>query len=159
ASFGAVPNSWTTLGYLTNDPGSANPQITFYFQSGIVSAGSANRLEMDCFKFALAQPCLGVSAPTITGPLGTNTPVVTVTGVVTNATAITVYQDSGGGMVSIGVTNITVSPAPATVAVPVTGLAYAAQVGATQTVGGQESCVPTAGTLVGAGPNSSLRIA
>jgi len=57
------------------------------------------------------------------------------------------------------VTNITVSPAPATIEVPVTGLAYAAQVGATQTVGGQESCVPTAGTLVGTGPNSSLRIA
>jgi hypothetical protein len=72
---------------------------------------------------------------------------------------VAVYQDSGGGMVSIGVTNITVSPAPATVAVPVSGLAYEAHVGATQTVGGQESCVPTAGTLVGAGPNSSLRIA
>jgi hypothetical protein len=157
--YGAVPNSWSTIGYLTNDLGSANPQITLYYVSGTVSASLQNRVEMDCFRFVLAQPCLGVSSPTVTGPLATNNSVVRVNGVVTNATSVTVYQDSGGGMVSVGVTNITVSPAPATIEVPVTGLAYAAQVGATQTVGGQESCVPTAGTLVGTGPNSSLRIA
>jgi hypothetical protein len=157
--FGAAPNSWSTLGYLTNDPGSANPQITFYFVGGTVSAGSNNRLEMDCFKFVLFQPCLTVAPPSITGPLATNGTTVRVTGVLTNATRVTVYQDSGGGMLNIGSLTIAAPPAPATVSVPVAGLVHAAHVAATQTVGGQESCLPTAGTFVGAGPNSSLRIA
>ena len=57
--YGAVPNSWSTIGYLTNDPGVANPQITLYYVSGTVSATLQNRVEMDCFRFVLAQPCLG----------------------------------------------------------------------------------------------------
>jgi hypothetical protein len=157
SKYGASPNSWSTLCYLTNDPGSSNPQVGLYFVGGDVSAGAQARMEIDTFKFVLYVPCLNVAVPSVTGPLATNTPYVTVTGVVTNATKVTVYQDSGSGMKSIGTTNVT-SPS-ATVVVSVTGLVAGAKVAATQTVGGQESCVPTAGALVGIGPNSSLRVA
>ena len=150
-------STWQTLGYLTNDPGMSDPVITFYWDGGTVDAGIESRMEMDTFRFVLSQPCLSVASPSVTGPLATNTPYVTVLGISTNATKVTVYQDSGSGMTSIGTTNVT-SPG-ATVVVHVPGLVAGAQVGATQTVGGQESCVPTAGTLVGIGPNSSLRIA
>lgn len=159
AKYGVSPNSWSTLGYLTNDATSSNPQITLYFAGGTVSAGSANRLEFDTFRFVLYRACLDVAAPTVTGPLGSSSAGVTVTGIATNANTVTAYQDSGSGMLSIGSLAIASSPAPATVIVPVTGLVHGARVGATQTVGSQESCVPTAGTLVGAGPNSNLRIA
>jgi hypothetical protein len=150
-------STWQTLGYLTNSPGSSNPQLTFYWAGGTVDAGLQSRMEVDTFRFVINQPCLTVASPSITGPLATNTPYVTVTGVSNNATEVTVYQDSGSGMTSIGTTNLT-SPG-ATVVVHVVGLVAGAQVGATQTIGGQESCVPTAGTLVGIGPNTSLGIA
>ncbi len=152
-------STWQTIGYLTNNPDSSTPVLGFYYVSGTVSAGLQNRMEIDTFRFIYFQPCLTVAAPTVTGPLGTNATGVTVTGIANNATTATAYQDSGSGMVSIGSLAITSTPAPATVVVPVTGLAYGARVAATQTVGGQESCVPTAGTLVGVGPNSNLRIA
>jgi hypothetical protein len=157
SSYGVSPNSWSTIGYLTNTPGSSNPQIGLYFVGGDVNAGASERMEIDAFRFVLNQPCLTVASPSVTGPLATNSPYVTVTGVATNATKVTVYQDSGSGMTSIGTTNLA-SPG-ATVVVHVAGLVAGAQVGATQTIGVQESCVPTAGTLVGAGPNSSLGIA
>ena len=150
-------STWQTLGYLTNNPGSSDPQLTFYWVSGTVDAGLQMRMEIDTFRFVLNQPCLTVASPSVTGPLATNTPYVTVTGVATNATKVTVYQNSGSGMTSIGTTNLT-NPG-ATVVVHVAGLVAGAQVGVTQTLGGQESCVPAAGTLVGIGPNSSLGVA
>jgi hypothetical protein len=150
-------STWQTLGYLTNGTGSSDPVLTFYWAGGTVDAGADLRLEIDTFKFVLYQPCLNVASPSVTGPLATNTPYVTVTGVATNATKVTVYQDSGSGMTSIGTTNV--SNPGTTVVVHVAGLVGGAQVAVTQTVGGQESCTPTAGTLVGIGPNSGLGIA
>ncbi len=157
SSYGASPNSWSTLGYLTNNPGSSNPQLGLYFVSGIVSAGAEARMEFDCFRFVLAQPCLAVASPTVNGPLSTNVTQVTVNGVLSDATDVAVWQDSGSGMVKIS-SMLTTNPA-STVLVPTTGLVAGASVGASQTVGGVESCPPIAGTLVGVGPNSSLRIA
>jgi hypothetical protein len=155
APFGT--NSWEFLGYLTNAPGSATPIITFYYQSGIVSAGQESRLEVDCFKFTSLDPCLTVAAPSVTGPLfagGTN---LTVSGVSSSATNISVYQNGGGGMVKI--TSVTVTNPPSTVLVPVTGLVKSALVAATQKVRGQESCLPATGTVVGGGANPEVRMA
>ncbi len=152
-------STWQTLTYVTNDPGSATPVLGFYFVDGTVSAGTGNRLEIDTFKFIKFDPCLLVSAPTVTGPIAAGLTNVTVTGISTNATKATAYQDSGSGMVSIGSLSITSSPAPGTVLIPVSGLVTGARVGATQTVAGQESCVPTSGALVGQGANTSLRVA
>ncbi|MGD0260652.1 MAG: hypothetical protein ABSD29_12605 [Verrucomicrobiota bacterium] len=143
---------WGRVCYLTNRTGVAEPEIEFHYLSG-----TDGHTYIDCLRFVQIQPCLTVASPTVTGPLATNVSYVTVTGVSINATMVTVYQDSGSGMTSIGTTNLT-SP-DVTVVVRVSGLVAGAQAGATQTIGGQESCVPTAGTLVGIGPNSSLRVA
>src|SRR5205085_1942209 len=65
---------------------------------------------------------------------------------------------AGSGFTNIG--SLNVSSPGATVSVPVTGvLVKGALVGATQTVGGQEGCVPTAGTVVGGGANPRSRFA
>ncbi len=157
ASFGAAPNSWSTVCYVTNDPGGANPQIGLYFVGGTVSAGSSARLEFDCFRFVLAQPCLSVNPPSLTGPLAANIGTVIVTGVLSNATNVAVWQDTGSGMVKIASKAVT-NP-PTSVSVAVSNLVAGAQAGSSQTVDGQESCPPTAGTLVGSGPNTSLRVA
>ncbi len=150
-------STWQSLGYLTNDPGSATPAFTFYWQSGSVDAGAQHRLEIDCFRFNLFVPCLNVAVPSVIGPLAANVPTVTVAGVVSNATSVAAYQDSGNGMVKIG--QIAVSQPGATVAVPVTGLVKGAKVSATQTVLGVESCVQQSGTMVGGGANPRVRIA
>jgi hypothetical protein len=149
-------STWQILGYLTNNTASSTPVITFYFVGGTVSAGAQKRLEFDVWKFTLVQPCLAVAGVGLTGPLHTNVTSVLVTGA-TNATKITVYQDSGSGMVQIGA--LTSGIVNGNNSVPVSGLVYGARVAATQTVGGQEGCVPGTGLLVGGGPNPSIRIA
>jgi hypothetical protein len=155
AAFG--DSTWQPLGYLTNNAGSTTPAITFYYQSGTVDAGADLRLEVDCFRFNLLTPCLTVAVPSVVGPLGASVQKVTVAGVATNATLIATYQDSGSGMVKIGQLAVT-NPA-ATVLVPVAGLVKGARVSATQTVLGTESCVQTAGTMVGGGANPRMRVA
>jgi hypothetical protein len=155
-AFGNPANLWQFFGYLTNDVGSANPTIDLRYQSGLVNAALQNRLLVDCFRFTLVEPCLDVPPANVTGPLGATLTNVNVIGVVTNATSVAAYQDSGSGMVKIG--EIAVSNPDASVLVPVTGLVQGAQVAATQTVGGQESCVPASGTLVGGGPNPTVRV-
>lgn len=150
-------STWQTLGYLTNDPGSTTPTMTFYFADGTVNAGAQRRLLVDCFRFSFYQPCLEVPVPSVIGPLASNLPNVIVTGVASNATHVAVYQDRGSGMVKLG--ELAVTNPPATVSVPVTGLVKGAQAAATQKVGGSESCVPAAGVIVGGGANPSLRLA
>ena len=69
--------------------------------SGTVNSGSANRFLIDTFRFVLDEPCLNTAPAGVTGPLvagGTNV-VVTLA---TNATKLTVYQDSGSGFKAIG---------------------------------------------------------
>ena len=157
STYGASPNSWSTIGYVTNNPDSSNPQIGLYFGGGVVNAGSQQRVEIDCFRFVLAQPCLAVAQPTVTGPLAASIPTVIVGGVLSNATNVAIWQNTGSGMVKIS--SIATSSPPASVAVPTTGLVAGAFVAGSQTVGGIESCPPTAGTLVGTGPNTTLRLA
>ena len=152
-----APQSWQTLGYLTNAPGSATPVITFYFQSGHMSAADDQRVNIDVFRFTSLDPCLAVPSPTVTGPLFANAANVTVAGVSATATNVAVYQINGGAPVKIG--SLSITNPPATVTVPVAGLVKGAQAAATQKVKGQESCAPTAGVLVGGGANPSVRLA
>jgi hypothetical protein len=154
--FGNPANQWRFMGYITNDVGSVNPTISFRYLSGTISGASANRMIFDTWRFTLVEPCLAVATVNVTGPLATNIPNVVVTGV-TNASKITVYQNSGSGMVQIG--ELTSGIVDGANTVPVTGLVKGARVAATQTVSGQEGCVPATGTLVGGGANPRIRAA
>ena len=144
------------MGFVTNNPGVSNPVITFYFQGGIVSAGAQKRLLFDTFRFILYAPCLDVANVGVTEPISTNSPTVTVAGV-TNAAAVSVYQDSGSGMVRVG--QLTSGIVNGNNNVLVSGLVPGAKVAATQTVGSQEGCVPPTGFVVGTGPNPAIRVA
>jgi hypothetical protein len=151
-----APQQWQLLGYVTNAPDSSNPRVGFYYVSGTVNASSSSRFLIDTFRFVLDEPCLNTSPVGVTGPLlagGTNV-VVTLA---TNATKLTVYQDSGSGFKAIG--SLSEGIVNGNNSVPVTGLVKGAIVGATQTVNGQEGCVPTAGMIVGGGPNPRIGIA
>ncbi|MCX8090511.1 MAG: hypothetical protein N3I86_06170 [Verrucomicrobiae bacterium] len=156
-SYGNPANKWSLIGYVTNDPGSARPFIRFHYKSGLVNATLQNRLLVDCFRFTLVQPCLSVPPVEVTGPLGANLTEVVVIGVTNTATAITVYQNSGSGMQPIG--QKTSGIVAGANLVTVSNLIKGAQVAATQTVGGQEGCVPASGTIVGGGANPSIRVA
>ncbi len=155
SKYGTSPQKWQFLGFLTNDPGSANPVITFYYKAGVVNAGAQKRLLVDTFKFLYNDPCTYVDPVTVVGPLGTHVNVVNVSGVINTASVVTVYQDSGAGFAPIGSIAAT---GTATYAVPVTGLVKGARVAATQTVNGIEGCTPTSGLTVGGGPNPRLRV-
>ncbi|HSU53711.1 MAG TPA: PA14 domain-containing protein [Candidatus Dormibacteraeota bacterium] len=148
--------SWLFMGYITNTV--AQPTISFRYQSGEANAGSGNRLLFDCWRFTAVAPCLSVGTVQVTGPLATNVANVQVTGVSSTATNVTVYQNAGTGFTNVG--SLAVSSPGNTVAVPVAAgkLVKGAQVGATQWIGGQEGCTPTAGTIVGGGANPRIRM-
>lgn len=154
---GNPANQWKTLGYLTNDVGSANPSIDFYYLDGWVNAGASQRLLVDTFRFTLVQPCLSIPVVGVTGPLSSNVNQVVVTGVSGTATNVFVYQNSGAGMVVIGSKTSGVTAGNNTVTVA--GLVKNAMVSATQVINGQEGCVPTTGVLVGGGANPPIRLA
>ena len=149
-------NVWQLLGFVTNSPGLNNPVITLYFQGGTVNAGAAQRLVVDTFRFSLYEPCTDVPTVGVSGPLAANLASVVVTGVSNAATQVSVYQDSGAGMTLIGSTTSGIVAGNNTV--PVSGLVKGAQVAATETLNGQEGCVPAAGVLVGGGANPRLRV-
>jgi hypothetical protein len=160
ATYGAAvsgKNVYQLLGYVTNNLDTSSPTIRFYFVGGVVSAVTPNRLVVDTFKLALDNPCLNIPVVGVTGPLATNLAAVVVTGVTNTATKITVYQDSGSGMTQIG--SLSTGIVNGNNNVPVSGLVKGAQVAATQTINGQEGCMPTAGTVVGGGGNPAIRFA
>ncbi len=153
--FGSPNNQWQLMGYITN--GTGTPTISFRYKSGAVNGGTQNRLIIDTWRFTQVVPCLAVPVVDVTGPLSTNSNQVIVAGVNSAANTITVYQKTTSSFVPIG-TKTTGVTAGAN-SVTVTGLVKGAQVAATQTIGTQEGCVPTAGTLVGGGANPTVRIA
>lgn len=161
AAVGGV-NPYQFIGWVTNDVATNSPIITFYFEGGAVSAGASQRLVVDTFRFDLESPCLDVPKVNVTGPLAANLNTVVVSGVSASATAVTVYQDSGADYVPIG--TLTSGVVAGNNAVPVTGLIKGATVAATQTIGGQEACAPTANVLignsvrVGGGANPRVRV-
>jgi hypothetical protein len=150
-------NTWQFLGFLTNNPDTSTPTITFYYQSGDVDAGSQRRLLVDTFLFA-SDPCTDIAAPGISGVYKVGDTSVTVTGVDGAATAVRVYQYDAGAWTLVGQKTSGITAGNNTVTV--SGLVKGGQLAATQTVGGQESClwgVPT-GVTVGT-PNPRLRLA
>ncbi|HRT58800.1 MAG TPA: hypothetical protein P5038_19410 [Candidatus Paceibacterota bacterium] len=151
------PQQWQLLGFLTNNADTSFPRIRLYFVDGVVNAGALQRFMIEQFKFEYYEPCTDVPGVGVTGPLATNIPAVVVTGVSNAATAVTVYQDSGAGMVKIG--ELTSGIVAGNNTVPVTGLVKGAQVAATQTLLGTEGCKPTMGVRVGGGANPRLRLA
>src|SRR5258707_1044311 len=94
-----APQSWQTLGYLTNATGSATPVMTLYFQSGHMSAADDQRVNVDVFRFTSLDPCLTVPSPTVTGPLFAGAANVTVSGVSATATNVAIYQINGASTV------------------------------------------------------------
>jgi 3D (Asp-Asp-Asp) domain-containing protein len=154
---GNPANQWKFLGYLTNDVGSVNPTIDFYYLDGHVNAGLNNRLLVDAFRFTYYEACVDVPVVSVTGPLSSNSTDVVVTGISASATNVFVYQDSGAGMVQVGAKLTGVTAGNNTVTV--SSLTRGAVVAATQKINGQEGCVPTAGLVVGGGANPSVRMA
>jgi len=155
-------NPFQFIGWVTNSPGTNSPIITFYYQNGIVNAGASQRLLVDTFRFDLEDPCLDIPKVNVVGPLAANLGSVVVSGVSASATAVTVYQDSGSDYVQIG--TLTSGVVAGNNPVPVTGLVKGALVAATQTVGAQAACPPSANVLignsvrVGGGANPRLRV-
>jgi len=154
-----APQSWQFLGLLTCNADTADPRIRMYYVGGAVSAGAEQRLVIEQFKFVLYEPCTDIPVVGVTGPLSADSNQVVVTGVDASATEITVYQDSGSGMVQIGKKTSDVTEGNNTVAV--SGLVRGAKVAATQTLGGVEGCKPPAGfgVVVGGGANPRIRVA
>ncbi len=148
-------NTWKMVGNLKLDPGVTQPEITFTYSGGTVAGTS--RWIFDAIRFTLYQPCLDVPPVTAVGPFDAGATVVRVTGISTDpaASLVTVYQIIDGVPAVIG----TADPqGEAAVDVTVSPLVRGAQVGATQTVNGQEGCVPTSGALVGSGPNPPVLV-
>lgn len=150
-----APQSFIYLGNLTNDPGSSTPTFELFVKT--TNDVATLRLLFDCMKFVLDEPCLNTASVGVTGPLAANLSTVVVSKVATNATQLNVYQNSGAGMTLIGTKSSGIVGGLESVAV--TGLVKGAQVAATQVIGGQEGCIPTAGTIVGGGANPSVRMA
>ncbi len=107
----------------------------------------------------LDDPCRNVSGVLPIGPISSDVNEVTIVGATASTSAITVYQNSGpnGSMVAVG--SKTSDIVEGNNAVTVSGLQKGGIVAATQTVNGQESCVPTIGLFVGGGANPSIRAA
>ena len=146
SSYGDPTNVWQTLGYLTN--ATTTPTLHFRYLSGMVNAATMNRLIVDCFRFASYPTCLLTPMPSVNGPLVEGQTQVEVAGVVSNALAVSVYQDAGLGMQVIG--QRTSGLVAGVNLVPVTPLIRAAKVAATQILYcGGESCLPVPGLLVG----------
>jgi len=154
-----APQSWQFLGFVTNNADTAHPRIRLYFVDGIVNAGAQQRLVIEQFKFVLYEPCTDIPTVGVTGPLSANSNQVVVTGVSAAATNVTVYQDSGSGMVEIG--KKTSGVVAGNNVVTVSGLVKGAKVAATQTIDGIEACRPPdgLGVVVGGGANPRIRVA
>ena len=124
--------------------------VDFYAKS---DSGSVSNL--------LSDPCLSTTGVIPLGPVSSNSNQVTVSGVSASATSVKVYQNSGPSSSLVMIGNKTTGITAGDNSVTVSGLTKAARVVATQTVAGQESCLPAAssGILVGGGANPSVRLA
>jgi hypothetical protein len=149
---------WKTVGYITNDVSVTTPTLSFRYASGTVNATSGNRWVIDLFRFTLYNPCQNVTKPTVIGPVAAGQTLVGVTNINASATKITIYQDSGSGMVAVGSKTSGLVFGVNTNFITVTPLTKEGLVAATQTVNSQESCVPNTGLLVGGGANPRLRL-
>ena len=111
--------------------------------------------------YVSANPCLITSGALAIGPIATNSSQVTVSGISAAATEVKVLQNTGPGETMVAIGTKTSGITAGNNAVTVSGLALGARVVATQTIAGQESCLPaaTSGVMVGGGANPSIRAA
>jgi hypothetical protein len=152
---------WTNVCYITN--ASTDVEITFTYSAYLIDgvtaqppATSTRRWFSGAYRFTDIQDlCAVVAAPgQVYGPFAAGQTSVQVPGIATNATAVTVYADGA----QIGRTTAITSPVTT---VTVTPLVKGQKIVATQTVGGNESCKPsasTAGPMVGGGANPPIGI-
>src|SRR6266481_6358274 len=147
-------SKWGFVGYVTNNPGTLHPAITFTYVSG---SSTTTRSYADCIRFTQVENCIATAPVPTAGPYSAGTTNVTVTGV-TNATAVKVYQKIGAGAPTvIGLLTTGIVDGNNVVACT-NALVKGAQLMATQTVLGQEGCVPTIGALVGGGASPRVKI-
>lgn len=107
----------------------------------------------------LGDPCVNTPGVLVEGPVAADSETLRIIAVSSNATAVTVYQNSGadGALVPVGSKTADIVEGPNDVAV--SGLVKGAMVKATQTIDGQESCLPTDAVMVGGGANPRIRVA
>ena len=145
-------SKWGLVGYVTNNPGTLHPAIEFTYVSG-----TSLRSYADCIRFTKVENCIATAPVATAGPYAAGDTNVTVTGV-TNATAVKVYQKIGAGAPTL-VGLLTTGIVDGKNVVPCTSaLVKGAQVIATQTVLGQEGCLPNIGALVGGGANPRVKV-
>jgi hypothetical protein len=151
----AYGNTWQTLCYFTNNSGELYPEIEITYNSG--SVGASTRFYSDVYRFTEVTPCLAVGAVGTRPPYYAGQTNVVVSGVSASATDVTVYKKTGTGVpVQIGKLSSGIVAGNNTVTV--TALVKGDQVMATQTIGGQEGCVPSTGAYVGGGANPRIRV-
>ena len=110
-------NTWKLVGYLTNDPGTTMPSITFTYDSGTL-ASTGGRFYADAVRFVnQAEVCLSGLAQltTVNGPLADGQTYVDVPAVAATATAVTVYANGvqigrKGSGIAAGTNRVATSP-------------------------------------------------
>ncbi|MBA4150511.1 MAG: immunoglobulin domain-containing protein [Verrucomicrobia bacterium] len=150
---GYSSTAWHFLGTITLSPGVNEPTITFAVTGGDCGpTSSANRLNIDAFRFTEINPCLGVAGDvTIGGPLAAGQTFVNVLGVDAAASAVTVYE--GGSQIG----QITSGIVAGSNMVPTSAINFSSQITATQTKSGCTSDMPVSGPKVGGGPNPGIK--
>jgi hypothetical protein len=145
---------WGLVCYLTNRVAVTQPEIEFHYVSGV-----NGRTYVDCIRFRqVGTSCINVANCSIQGPVSTDIPYVTVTGVTSASDlAIIIYQKAGSNVTTIGqlASGIVVGANQ----VPVTweATSVGAQVAATQIdPSGLESCLYWPGVVVSGGVSPAI---
>jgi len=169
---GAAPDGWTAAGSagvfggVTSFTDGNHFLEALHFRNSSLTVGVTNTIYVDYITKSasgsvsnlLDNPCTSTAGVLVKGPLSITTNVVIVTGVASNATTLTVYQDSGSGtFASIGTK--TTGVAAGDNQVTVSGLVKSAAIFATQTIAGQEGCLTANPVFVGGGASPSIRLA
>ena len=115
AGSGAV-NNWLWVGSITNLT-TTTPTILWAYDSGTQSA-TGGRCYFDAFRFYYSNICASVTQVGITGAVAADQTVVSVSGVVSGATNVTVLANGA----QIGTTNYAAGFAAGTIAVPTSPL-------------------------------------
>lgn len=159
---GGSANAWQTLGTITLDPDVTTPVIGLAWDPSNPTPDSFfnNRIYTCEFRFTpVGDPCENVpGVGPVAGPLAQGQTFVDVPGVTNIATAVTVYADDGFGGPFTQIGQLTSGITNGVNRVTTTPLVKGAQIIATQTVGGQESCQAGAGPKVGGGTSPQIRV-
>jgi len=141
-------NAWVDLGQV--DITQNNPSVVFTRTAGT----GTTRYYVGGIRFTEVVACAGTANPTgCSGPINAGATTVTVTGVSASAQAVTIYANHvqiGQKTTGLGATTQTVTTS---------ALVKGTVIGATQTIGGQESCEGTAAPFTVGSGAPTFRIA